>query len=816
MLLPEKDQIEVADGQDGRTSRAFNLSLTLAILSAVMTVSTLLARSRPDPTYLSIILIGTVSIAGFVSAFLSRRGRSTLGMVLLILAVNLTFPVFITQTEGLGFLIGLLIVVISTGFALQTLPTKIARQVSLMGIVVGTLTIFADAFWSGVRPSVPDWLSVVSFVMGAIVFFIVLIIGLRNFANYSLNVKLISATVLVAIVAVVIITFLISSFTRNTLTEEVGGNLTTLSKAQALSIGEFLARELNNLETLALNQFLQDGVVTHNANYSGDRATIQTQLQQLDEEWVTAPDNAQLVTAVLNHNLVIELSEFKSLFPEHAEVFITDRYGGLVAATDRTSDYYQADEEWWQEAYGSGFGGTHIGNPEFDESSNTLAINLAIPLFDRNASGQDRIIGVLRTTIRLDALADILTAATFDTTGATDLYFPNDLHISRSENGEVTLQTLTPEKSDLLHELETSEQPFIKRVYEGTPSIISHTSVNTLSHEPFIDTLGWTVVIHQDESEALAPVENQQRFQLLLGVGVVLAAAGVAAGVGQLLSGPITRLTNVALRVAGGDLQARAVVETQDEVGTLATAFNSMTEQLEDLVGTLEQRVATRTRAIVTSAEVGRRLSTILNQSELVREVVEQIRTVFQYYHVHIYLYDALQHNLVMAGGTGEAGQKMLANNHTIMWGHGLVGQSAETNSVILVQDVSQAQGWLPNPLLPETKAEIAVPISVGEQILGVLDVQHNLTNGLQQEDADLLLSIANQVAIALQNARQYAATQARAEQVAFMNAITQKIQATTSIEDALRVAVRELGRAVGAEKTVVQLRAEQPENNGS
>jgi GAF domain-containing protein len=128
---------------------------------------------------------------------------------------------------------------------------------------------------------------------------------------------------------------------------------------------------------------------------------------------------------------------------------------------------------------------------------------------------------------------------------------------------------------------------------------------------------------------------------------------------------------------------------------------------------------------------------------------------------------------------------------------------------VVLVADVAQAEGWLPNPLLPETEAEIAIPLALGEQVLGVLDVQHHIKNGLQQEDADLLLSIANQVAIALQNARQYAEAHARAEQVAYMNTITQKIQATTSVESALQVAVREVGRATGAKEATIKLKTE-------
>lgn len=249
-----------------------------------------------------------------------------------------------------------------------------------------------------------------------------------------------------------------------------------------------------------------------------------------------------------------------------------------------------------------------------------------------------------------------------------------------------------------------------------------------------------------------------------------------------------------------------ALVATRRDNRTLLSVSRNLARALESERSQLEARVVERTRALETSAAVSRQLSTILDQSRLVREVVEQLHVAFAYYHVHVYLWDEALGALRMVGGTGEAGQAMLVMGHALRPEIGLVGRAYSTNAPVVVPDVSADPGWLPNRLLPGTRAEIAVPITYGDEVLGVLDAQDSEVGGLGQADAQLLETIAGQLAVALRNARLVAQVQREAEQAALINAINRKIAQTTNIDGALRVAAAELSRALEVQEPAIRL----------
>lgn len=312
------------------------------------------------------------------------------------------------------------------------------------------------------------------------------------------------------------------------------------------------------------------------------------------------------------------------------------------------------------------------------------------------------------------------------------------------------------------------------------------------------------------ETEAAARVAAAVRAVIIYPTAVFILVFAIGAllilQVTQSVTKPVEQLTKGAAQLEAGAFDQRVAVDSDDEIGQLAHAFNSMADQLQIHYQHLEERVAERTRALETSLQISRRLSTILEQETLTQEVVNQIQQAFNYYYVQIYLYDLGRQQLLMAGGTGEAGRAMLLSGHRLHAGKGLVGRAAARNEVTLVRDVREDRDWLPNPLLPETMTELAVPISYGDRVQGVLDVQHDTAGALGQNDVDLLQIIAAQVAVALQNARLMSQVRTRAERAARINAIGQRVQRAASIDQVLEIAVQELGRTLSVDTAYIEL----------
>jgi putative methionine-R-sulfoxide reductase with GAF domain len=273
--------------------------------------------------------------------------------------------------------------------------------------------------------------------------------------------------------------------------------------------------------------------------------------------------------------------------------------------------------------------------------------------------------------------------------------------------------------------------------------------------------LDWHLTVDVDPEEALRLVDDVQRTTLLTGLGGLVLAGVLALFVAQLLTGPITRLTGVAQQIASGNLQTQAIVESQDETGQLAQTFNSMTTQLRGLIGLLEDQVQARTAELALSMTVGQRAAAIRELTELLPTITEFIRHQFNLYYTQVYFVDSLGENLVLQSGTGTVGQELLSRQHSLPVGAGsIVGRVATGRKSIVVPDTENSEIHKANPLLPETRSELAIPLIVEDQVIGVLDMQADQINTFTETNMTVFEAMATQLAVAIDSAQQWAIAQ--------------------------------------------------------
>ena len=596
-------------------------------------------------------------------------------------------------------------------------------------------------------------------------------IGLRRFfPSASLQNRLILAFVLLAILPVLITGIAASIISANGLRAEAFNRLDAVS-----------SQKENEIKTLL--KVLQTNLTLVSED-SETQKTILTLLQGLSEGEVDKePARRDLISFI----------EKTGYF---TEVFILNDEGMIVLSTNETQEEkLQGNQEYFIR----GFDASYVTPPTYEVALANYSIVISQPI--KNQFG--RTVGVLAGRVNLSTLNEIMQQRSgLGETAELYLVSSNFAVLTKLNHGDLVLG-----ETYIRTEGVTDA---VRNKASGSAVYTDYTGNIVLGVYHWIPELQIALIAENDQNEALQAATSVFQTTLTLIIFTIIVAIFLSILITRGITQPITKLVHVAENIAQGNLSLRASVSQNDEIGALAKSFNYMTDQLFQTLSSLEQRVVDRTRALATSTEVSRRISTILDERKLVTEVVEQIQAAYNYYHGQIYLLDKSGQTLVLAGATGEGGNALLEKKHSISIERGLVGRAARTKSSVLVPDTSKDPEWVPNPLLPDTKAEIAVPILLGDELLGVIDMQDDIVGDIYPEDIEYLTAIANQVAIALQNSRSFSQARQKAERESLILSISQKIQSEATVDSALQVTVREIGRALGA-----NVRVKLKSNNG-
>lgn len=588
--------------------------------------------------------------------------------------------------------------------------------------------------------------------------------------GFSMRNKLTIAFVSIVLLSIGLVAFFVINTTRSALTDAANQNLLSSAQQVSTQIDDYLEANLSALQAEA-------------------------QLPAF-RTFVTQPEESRTTEQILS--ITNSLQALKSKDPYILSYSLLTRTGNVVADSRDISpslipDYLDVDNQ-----IQNGFESAMLTNQYYispvrlGTDRETTWLYFASPIQDLN----NRPAGLLVARYQTDVFQDLLESNTgmIGEGSYGVLYsqtYDNYIHLAHGTDPELTAKSVAPLSPNQIQQLKNrgqlpdlpaeelslnlpalqanlakaNEENFFTLTDEGSTKQVA---VVRLENKP------WLLAFYQPRDVFLAPVAQQTTLIISLAVIVAGLTVLIATLVARSFTAPITSMVEGVHQIEQGNLEAEVRVNTTDEIGLLADAFNNMTTQLKTTLETLEKRIARRTQSLAqravqiqTTAELARDVTTIREQDRLLTQITHLIADRFGYYHVGIFLINRPGTDAVLEAANSPGGQRMLERGHKLAVGEvGIVGYVAGTGEARIALDVGEDATYFDNPDLPETRSEIALPLMIENEVMGVLDVQSKQAEAFTQEDLEILQVLADQIAIALDNARLLEQSQAALEEI--------------------------------------------------
>lgn len=774
----------------------------------------------------TMLLIATTVFYLLPLSFIARK-RTNLAMMLVITAFLVNMLVFPVVVQGLGPIFAALIILVvlaTTGLAMT--PNYSVPGV-ITALLFGIIAIMLDFYLGENRTQIPQLETLIPYIVMAIAAPILFSL-ISQFRNFSLQIKITLGILLAGgVIVATLILFGLNSANAilNSITDRYEESVTEQIEAQ---IFDTIQVEADNADAL-FNEVVSGlvSVAAYRGEIESQRASLSSgnywnaaeKLMQLSggQYGNSSSDPASVFiprTYTVTEDMLADINTSTyldflatSYLDEHDDVvavyYISNMgytlyYPNINLAQNVEPDFNPTTQPFYLIA-------TPDQNPDRlprwtkpyqDPAGAGMIVTLSIPVYTRAGVFK----GVVGADIKLTNVAEKISSIRLSPSSLAFLVDKNGFILAMPPEGYQLFQ-LQPEEvpvnqsprlsilstnSDIMlfaaQRIVTSKSNLLKIPINGIETYLAIASFETTEYKLVIfaptNELNQEILASRADvqSEVTGFLRNTSLILILLFIGSIT----VSLWIGQVITRPMRRLTGAVEEIAGGNLLARVKIESGDETGILARSFNAMADKLNETLHGLEDRIAERTRELeilnasnayrAARFEAIARISSTISSTQtldrLLPQITETISEQLGFYHVGIFLVDVHKEFAVLSAANSEGGRRMLERNHRLRVGEvGLVGYVTHSGQPRVALDVGQDSIFFNNPNLPDTHSEIALPLLIGSEVIGALDVQSVETNAFSQEDISILSSLADQVSIAIQNARLYQQSRETLEQ---------------------------------------------------
>lgn len=741
--------------EDRRKRNARTISLSSGIIFLIITVilGPVAYLQNGMSGLWGVYVTGLVSLVGFVSAYMVSRGRTTSGMQVLItsiLVLACTLP-FLAHGQGLALAVMVLIIIAS--ISTSTLPPKSTRHAISSALIIAALVVLSDLYLpvSGL-PTNPIYTNSVAGIASLVYLFFIF----RNFKNYTLRVKIIIAFLIITMIPLVVLSLINNSLSTRAIQTQNETQLSALASVTARTVDNFITNQIDTVHADAK----QVSLIEYLENPSS-----------MEEE-----KNARLA--------LLALTRKNPVFIRSAAI-LNSKGVNVLDTFEKNKGRDESGYTYFKRPFENGL--PYVSNVTFRADRPSIFFSAPIKNANRKTIGVLRVeyhAAVFQSIIQglapkdsqdIISIVDMETYLRIAHTGNRENLFKSYKNFSEIElvalqsDGRLPTDALNETNDAIVEGLDHLDQESLFYLYSESNVA---TDVNT---GEILGNLTWVALVSQPTDVYLAPVKEQQRTNSLISIFLVIFSIGAGFIASQILTSPLGILTKNAERVTSGDLNARAEINTADEIGLLATAFNRMTSQLNQTLTGLEQRVAERTADLEISRQQSlKRAGELLSIGEISKIITSEkklesllplitrlVSERFGFYHTGIFLLDGTNQFAVLQAASSPGGRNMLKRGHKLeVGGNSIVGYVTHNGIPRISLDVGKDAVYFNNPDLPNTRSEMTLPLKVRDQIVGALDVQSEKPGAFTENDANTLSILADQVAIAIENARLFAQAQ--------------------------------------------------------